>query len=173
MWPSYGLFLTLYGEMFRMAILRDISRVIHKTVSCDQHRDISHVIQKNVSWGQLTGYFSRYTEECFVWPSYGIFLTLYRIMFHVASLRDFFTLYRRMFHVANLRDISHVIQNNVSCGQLTGYFSRYTEECFMWPTYGIFLRLYRIMFHVANVRDISHVIHKNVSCCQLTGYFSR
>jgi len=93
-------------------------------------------------------------------------------MLHVTILGIFITLYRRMFHVANLQDISNVIQKNVSCGQLTGYFSRYTEECSMWPTYWIFLTLYRRMFHVANLRDISHVIQKNASCGHLTGYFS-
>ena len=43
--------------MFRVAILRDISRVIRKNASCDHLRDIYHVIPKNVSCGQLTGYF--------------------------------------------------------------------------------------------------------------------
>ena len=106
-----------------------------------------------------------------MWSTYGIFLALYRKLFHVTNLGIFLTLYRRMFHLVNVQDISHVIQKNVSCGQLTGYFSRYTEECFMWPTYGLFLTLYRRMFYVASLRDIFHVIQKNALCDHLTGYF--
>ena len=75
-----------------------------------------------------------------------------------------------MFHVANLQDISNVIQKNVSCGQLTGYFSRYTEECFVWPSYGIFLKLYILTLPVAILLDVSYGIQNNVACGNFEGY---
>jgi len=69
-------------------------------------------------------------------PTYGIFLTLNRIIFHVASLRD----------------ISHVIQKNGSCDHLTGCFSSYTDWRILWPSYWMFLTVYRIMLRVEILR---------------------
>ena len=106
MWPSYGIYPTLYREIFLLAILGDISQAIQTDNSC----------------GHITGYFSRHTEECFVWPSYGIFPTLYREIFLLAILGDISeAIQTLMFHVATLRDISKAIQNNASCGYSKGY----------------------------------------------------
>ena len=49
-----------------------------------------------------------------MWPSYVIFLTLYKGMLRVAILRDISQAIQSDASCGHLRDISHAMQNNAS-----------------------------------------------------------